>query len=123
MPELVVLTGLLVAGVSLFLIARPRLMGDLLERVFGSAWLYGAALLRLLLGAALIASAETVRYSAAVAVFGWLFVLGGLVLVAVPQPVLQRMAGWFGRLSPAPARLWLSVALLFGLFLLYCGLT
>lgn len=122
MPQLVLLTGLLVAGISLFLLVRPAVMVGLLDRVFGSAWLYGAALLRLLLGAVLIGSADTVRYPLGVESFGWLFVLGGLTLVAVPQPVLLRMVGWFGQLPPAATRLWLAVALLVGLFLVYAGL-
>lgn len=122
MPQLVVVTGLLVAGVSLWLIAGPGSLAGLLERVYGSAWIFGAALLRLLLGAALIAAADSVRYSGVVAGCGWLFALSGLTLVAVPQPLLRRLAGWFGQLSPAPARLWLSGALAFGLFLVYAGL-
>jgi hypothetical protein len=122
MPQLVLLTGLLVAGVSLFLMARPAAMAGLLDRVFGSAWLYGAALLRLLLGAALIGSADTVRYPPVVETLGWLFVVGGLALVALPLPLLRRLAGWFGRLSSAATRAWLSVAFLIGLFLVYVGL-
>ena len=122
MPQLVLLTGLLVAGISLVMIARPSAMAGLMDRVFGSAWLYGAALLRLLLGAVLINSAGTVRYPVIVESLGWLFVLGGLTLVAVPQPVLLRMVGWFGQRSPTALRLWLAVALLIGLFLVYAGL-
>jgi hypothetical protein len=122
MSQLVLLVGVLVTGVSLYLFIRPTAMAGLLDKVFGSRWLYGAALLRLMLGAALIASAEAVAYSGAVELFGWLFALGGLTLVVVPAPALLRMAGWFGRLSPGIARLWLSSALLFGLFLVYAAL-
>ena len=70
--------------VSLFLLVRPMAITGLLHRVFATRWLYGAALLRLLLGASLIASADTVKYSQAVALFGWLLVLGALLLVVIP---------------------------------------
>jgi hypothetical protein len=112
----VLLTGILISGLSLYLMIRTEELWDLLQRVFGSGWLYGAALLRLLLGAILIASAPTVAYSMTVEVFGWLFCIGGQSLVELPRSVLLRMVGWFSGLSPGMARLWLSSAVLFGLF-------
>ena len=57
MSQLVLLVGLLVSGISLFLIIQPGRMPGLLDKVFGSRWLYAVALLRLLLGAGLIAAA------------------------------------------------------------------
>jgi hypothetical protein len=119
MPELVLLTGILISGLSLYLMIRTEELWGLLQRVFGSGWLYGAALLRLLLGAMLIASAPTVAYATAVEVFGWLFCIGGLSLVVLPRSVLQRMVGWFSGLSPGMARLWLSSAVVFGLFFIF----
>jgi hypothetical protein len=122
MPELVLLVGVLIVGISLYLMVRTAQLRGVVDKVFGTGWLWGAALLRLLLGAALIGSAHTVAYSTAVEVFGWLFAVGGLSLVVVPRPVLQRMAGWFAALSPALTRLWLGAALLFGLFFIYAYL-
>lgn len=119
MPELVLLTGVLIIGVSSYLIVRTQAMTGLIDKVFGTGWLYAAALLRLLVGAALIGSAPTVAYPVIVEAFGWLFAVGGLTLVVVPRPVLQRLAGWFSRLSPLAARLWLSAALLCGLFFVH----
>jgi len=116
------MAGILVSGISLYLFVFPGSMRGLLGRVFATRWLYAAALFRLLLGAALIGSAHTVAYPRAVALAGWLFVLGGLVLVVIPAPVLGRMVGWFARLSPVMARVWLSAAVLFGFFLTYAAL-
>lgn len=123
MSEWVLAVGVLITVVTAVLMLRPDKLPGLLDGVFGSRWLYGAALLRLLLGAALIASAATVKYPQAVALFGWLFVLGGLLFVVIPAPVLRRMVNrWFGQLSPAMSRLWLCAALAFGLFLVYAAL-
>lgn len=119
MPELVLFTGLLITAISLYLMAKPATMAGMLDKMFGTAWLYGAALLRLLLGAMLIGSAHTVACAGAVELFGWLFAVSALTLVVVPRPQLQRMAGWFADLSPGPARLWLCAALLFGLFFIW----
>jgi hypothetical protein len=118
----VLLIGALICAISLFLILRPAQLPGLLDRVFGSRWLYAAALVRLMLGAALIAAAPGVAFPGAVELCGWLFVLGGLGLVVIPAPLLRRIADWFSALSPLATRLWLILALSFGLFLVYAAL-
>jgi len=123
MPGFVLVVGVLVAGLSLFLWVRVAVMGAVVERVLGSRWLYGAALLRLLLGAGLIASADAVRYPQAVALLGWLFALSGITLVAIPAPAMRRMVGWFGGLTPVQARLWLSAGVALGLFFVLAALS
>jgi hypothetical protein len=122
MWQWVLLIGALICAISLFLILRPAQLPGLLDRVFGSRWLYAAALVRLMLGAALIAAAPGVAFPGAVELCGWLFVLGGLGLVVIPAPLLRRIADWFSALSPLATRLWLILALSFGLFLVYAAL-
>ena len=108
---------------SLFLMFRVHAMAGIIDKVFGSNWLYAAALLRLLLGAGLIASAATVAWPATIEVLGWLFVLGGLFLVVIPAKAVRRLAARFlGAMSPLLARLWLTLALLFGGFLIWVAL-
>lgn len=121
MPQVVLAIGLAVTSISAYLFLRPVALSGLLDTVFNSRWLYGAALLRLLLGAALLASADTVALPRAVAVSGWLFVLGGLLLVVIPAPPLRRMAAWYAALSATATRAWLCLALAFGLFLVYAA--
>jgi uncharacterized protein YjeT (DUF2065 family) len=122
MPEVVLVSGMLITSVSLYLLVRPQAMAGLLDKVFGTRWLFAAALFRLMLGAALIASAPTVAFPRAIGLFGWLFVLGGLLLVAIPAPALRRVTGWFGQLSDTMSRLWLSGAVIFGLFIIYAAI-
>lgn len=123
MSAWVLAVGILVTAMSGFLLLRREQMAPLIDRVFGSRWIYGAALMRLLLGALLIAAAPDANYPRAVALFGWIFALGGLLLVVVPAPVVHRLANRFvDSLSPAAARLWLGAAVVFGLFLVAAGL-
>lgn len=122
MWQWVLAVGVLFTAAGAALWIRPAAMAGLLDKVFATRWLYGAALLRLLLGASLIAAADGVAYPRVIAALGWLMALGGLVLVVVPAPAVARMAAWFGRLSPAMSRLWLSITLLLGLFLIYSAL-
>ena len=122
MSEAVLLVGVLIAAMSLFLLVRLQSVAGLLDRVFGTRWLYAAALLRLLLGAVLIGSAATVAYPRAVALFGWLFALGALMLIVVSAPVVHRVAAWFGQLADTWLRLCLSAVLALGLFFVYAAL-
>ena len=123
MPGVVLVMGVGITGVSLFLLVQPGKMAGLLDKVFAMPWLYATALLRLLLGAALIASAPTVAYPSAVALCGWLFALAALLMVVIPAPAVRGMAGWFGQLSATMTRLWLSCAVLLGLFFVYAALS
>ncbi len=122
MAGFVLLLGGLIALASLVLIASPQRFTGILDGVFGSRWIYAAALARLLIGAGLIASAQAVRFPGAIAAIGWLSVLGGLALVVIPAPAMTRMTGWFAGLPTGVMRLWLGLALLLGLFLAYAAL-
>lgn len=122
MSGFVLAVGILVLVASLVLMARPQQGSGLLNRIFNSHWLYAAALARLLLGAGLIASADSVRFSAAVNVLGWLAVLGGLGLVVIPPALKERLTERFAGLTTGWMRLWLCAGLLFGLFLVYAAL-
>ena len=122
MWEVVFLTGLLVTGVSAYLFIRTEQIAGLIDRVLVSRWLYLAALFRLLLGAALIASAHTVQFSQAIALIGWLTALGGLLLVAAPQALWRGLGQWLARQSLTLMRAWLLLGLLLGAFFLYAAL-
>ena len=122
MAGFVLFLGGVIAVASLVLMASPQRLTGLLDGVFGSRWIYAAALARLLIGAGLIASAQAVRFPGAIAVIGWLSVLGGLGLVVIPAPAMARITGWFAGLPAGLMRLWLALALLLGLFLVYAAL-
>jgi hypothetical protein len=57
-----------------------------------------------------------------VEVCGWLLVFGALMLVVIPAPALRRMAERFANLSAAMTRVWLCLALGFGLWLVHAAL-
>jgi hypothetical protein len=122
MPQFVLLVGVLISVTSVYLILQPDRLGPLLDRVFNSWRRYAVALARLLVGAGLIASADTVALPGAVSAAGWLYALAGLGLVALPEPAQRGMVMWFSGLSTLAARVWLLLSLAFGLFLVYCYL-
>jgi hypothetical protein len=111
--------GLFVAAFSLILMVRTEQMSPLLDRFLLTRWIYLGAFIRLMLGVALIASAHTVEYPRIIAALGWFMVLGGLLLVAVPQTFWIALGKWFSALPIAIMRVWLVFGLLFGAALLY----
>ena len=123
MWEVVFAFGLFVVLACLYLLVRTEQVLDLVDDVFGTRWIYLAATFRLLLGAALIASADAVRYPQLVQAVGWIAAFGGIVLVAVPQAALLRLVHWFiADRSLVLMRVWLVAALLFGVFMTYVAL-
>ena len=114
MAGFVLFLGGLIVAASLVLITSPQRFTGILDGVFGSRWIYAAALARLLIGAALIASAQAVRFPDAIAAIGWLSVVGGLALVVIPGTAMARMTAWFSGLPTGVMRLWLVLALLLG---------
>jgi hypothetical protein len=122
MSGVVLLFGMFVCVACLALQFRLSWAENILERVFDSRWIYLAALLRLLLGAALIASAHTVKYPVVIAVIGWLMAFGGIILVVVPQDAWVSLGRKMLALPPLFLRAWLLVGLGFGAGIVYVAL-
>jgi drug/metabolite transporter (DMT)-like permease len=118
MHYLVPAVGLLLAALSLLVMALPGRLPEWLERVLHPPWLYLLALLRLLLGAGLIAVAPASELPRLVAFAGWLLALAAMLSVAVPTPVLRRLGAAFAALPAWLLRLSLLGPLALGLALL-----
>ncbi len=72
MGEFVLAVGVLLIGATLYLLVRPQALIVLIDQALTTRWLFLVALIRLLLGAALIASASAVGFSGVIAAIGWL---------------------------------------------------
>lgn len=123
MGEFVLAVGVLLIGITLYLLVRPQALIALIDQVLTTRWLFLVALVRLLLGAALIASASAVGFSGVIAAIGWLGALSGMVLVAVPPPVWERFSEWLKRLPIALLRIWTLMGLSLGGFLIFASLS
>ncbi|MEH6569853.1 MAG: hypothetical protein V7709_12295 [Halioglobus sp.] len=122
MFETVLLFGVVIVLGCIFLLIRAQHLLVLAERILATRWIYLAALLRLLLGAAMIASAHAFKYPQAITLLGWLLAFGGVVLIAVPQPVWVNLAGRLADLPLGVVRLLLLLGLCFGGFIVYAAL-
>ena len=111
------ITGLLLVALSLLLIALPQRLPPWLSRVLGAPWRYLLALVRLLLGAGLIAAAPESARPLLVSATGWLLALAALLSMAVPAAVLRRLGAAFTALPRALQRLCLLGPLALGIAL------
>jgi hypothetical protein len=120
--QFVLALGVITVISGLYLWFNPGKFDLLIDKVLRSRWLYGAALLRFLLGAALIAAAPSVQYSQAVSLLGWLFAFAGMLLVTLPPSVVLALADRLGRAPVWQMRMWLSVSIVLGSSLAYAAL-
>ncbi|MEP1471878.1 MAG: hypothetical protein ABJK25_12960 [Halieaceae bacterium] len=114
--------GVIVSLLGIALLVRPAAMLGFIDEIFDSRWLYLVALVRFLVGAGLIAAAPAVAFSSVVSALGWLFALGGILLVTIPPPTVQRIASWFTGLPAWQTRLWTLLALVLGVFFIYAAI-
>ena len=80
-----------------------------------------AGAIRLVLGAFLIASAETARHSMAVMISGGLFVIGGLTVLLLPRSRFDSRARWALGLSCRVVRFTSVVAVVPGSRLMFAA--
>ncbi len=111
--------GVLLMLLSLWILAQPGPFMDLAHKFLDSRLRYLAALIRLLIGVVMLAAASVSRYPLLFEVLGWLFVLGGLLLVALPPAPLARIADLVDRLPLWLVRLISPLVFLFGTFIFY----
>ena len=95
-----------------------RLLG--IVRQFQSpAGLYVAAILRAVLGAALLLAAPASHFPEIVRIIGIIIFVSGLVTTLLGIERFRRILHWWSARGPAFMRLWAGFAFVFGLFLAY----
>lgn len=119
MQVLAVATGVFLIVVSLCMLARPGTMMALANHWLTTRWRYLVALIRLLVGVIFLAAAAGGRYPGLFEILGWLFVVGGLLLVALPSAVMERIGRFVASFSPWVLRLAAPPVFLFGAFVVH----
>ena len=111
--------GILLMLVSLYILARPAGLVSFAGQLLEGTPRYFAALLRLLFGVVLLASAAQSRYPLVFEVLGWLLVFGALLLVVFTPAFLTRIAALVARAPLWLVRLLAPLIFLFGGFIVY----
>lgn len=122
MFEAVLLFGVVIVLGCIYLLIRAQHLLLVAEQILATRWIYLAALLRLLVGAAMIASAQSFKFPQVITLLGWLLAFGGVILIAVPQPVWANLAVRLASLPLSVVRGLLMLGLCFGGFIVYAAL-
>ena len=110
--------GILVAAAGIFVLLFPARFIDFTRGLLAhpnAKWFAGG--IRLVLGALILAGAGDARHPAAVAAVGTLLLVVGAVLLVLPRPRFEALAGWGVGLSRSAMRLAGVAALVLGAWL------
>ena len=120
MQTVIILLGIFILGMGVLLLIQPRRILDWLVDRVETSWLYaGAIIVRLLLGAVLIAFAPLSRFPLALEVVGWIALVAALALLLMGRGSFARLVRWAFGLPGGLVRITGVVAVLFGAFLIY----
>jgi hypothetical protein len=111
--------GLLIAGLGVLSIASPETFHELLRHLRTPTGMYAAAGLRMILGVSLLVSAKHSRFPTTLMVFGWIFVVGGFLVLLVGFEFFRSAVDSFLLLDHWVARVWGIAALGLGAFFAY----
>jgi hypothetical protein len=109
--------SLLVATVGALGVVSPTKLLGLVRRFQSPAGLYGAAVFRVLLGAALFVTAPASRAPGAVRVAGAVILVSGLVTPFFGVERFRKILDWWSARGPVFIRVWAVFALALGLLL------
>jgi len=119
MVVLAVFLSLFVAVLGAVGIVSPTKLLGIVRHFESQAGIYVAAVLRVIMGAALLFSAPTSRFPGIVRILGIIILVAGLITPLIGRERFRRILQWWFARRPAFMRVWAACALGFGLFLAY----
>jgi hypothetical protein len=119
MKIIIALFGVLIClGVLVILIA-PEKFKSIMNSWTGQPRFLFAVIVRVLLGAVLLAEAENLKFPFAMQILGGISIAAAIVILLMGQDRLDRFIGWLMRMSDNVLRAWSVFGLAFGVFLIY----
>ena len=117
MAWLAMVLSLVVALVGALGLVSPRTVLELFRWFEGPLGLYTAAVLRILLGGALLVAAPSSRAPRALQGLGFVILVAGLITPFFGVERLRAFLDWWSTQGPGFVRAWCAVALAVGAFL------
>ena len=120
MTLFIILVGVLIFVAGLIFIVKEELIFGFLESNRKELWIHVVAVLvRVVLGAALVAQAEVSSFPTIITILGWLTLIAALILFAMGRDNFQTFMKWvLDQLKPY-ARIGGGISAAFGAFLIY----
>ena len=112
------IVGCLIVAQGLLGIAAPESFLALIGEIQKPPVIYGAAAVRIMIGAVLMRAAKQSRFPRLLFGFGCLVTLGGLLTPFIGIPLAEIILGWWSQGGAPVIRAWACAALLLGAFVL-----
>jgi hypothetical protein len=116
---LATLMGVLIAGIGIVGIALPSVLLEVGQSLQTQGALYVVAAVRIVLAAVLIWAASASRMPRTLRVIGIIIIVAAFLALLFGVERSQAMLSWFSSQGPLFMRAWASVAVLFGVFIVY----
>jgi hypothetical protein len=111
--------SLFVAALGALGIVLPMRLLSIIRQFQRPAGLYAVAILRVVLGVALLLAAPSSRLPQVVRILGIIIFVSGLITPLFGLERFRRLLNWWSARGPAFMRVWAGFALAFGLLLAY----
>lgn len=121
MTLVVALIGALIGGIGLFGMAAPTQLIGWVDSVWARDRLWLAVSIRLVLGAFLVYVAPECRAPDAVLILGVLTLLAAVGILLLGSERMNAFVEWWTQRSAGVIRVWSSLGVLLGAFLIYAG--
>jgi hypothetical protein len=116
----VLIFGGLLCGLCGYGIVVPRALLGLVKGVINwHSGIYVAIAVRVVLGLALLFAAEASILRSLFRILGWVAIVAAVGVALMGRARLQKLVGWFDRVTPAFVRLWLVGGIAFAGILLF----
>ena len=115
----VALFGLFIAAFGMTGLVVPDRLLELVARAASTLGLYVIAGIRVLLGIALLASANASRAPAYLQILGLVAIVAGLITPLFGVARFEAILAWWRKWNPIVVRLWSVFVILFGLSLVW----
>ena len=122
MAIVVIILGLLIAGIGLVGVVRPAALLGLVAAVWRTnTGLYLAVGFRLVFGVLLLLAGPSCRFPLTIQILGGVSIAGALALPIFGRERIWRITRWWMSRSHVFIRTWSLGAAAFGVFLVYAG--
>ena len=122
MKAVIALFGALMCVAGLVLLISPKKFKSVMNSFAGQQRFLFAIVIRLVLGAVLIAAAESLRFPLAMKIIGVIIIVAAIGIAIAGQPRLDRIIDYWMRKSDTLFRVTSVFAFAFGAFLIYATL-
>jgi hypothetical protein len=111
--------GFVIAAIGVLGIAAPLVLFEFGRSLQSAGALYAVAALRVAMGAILIWAAPDSRTPRTLRIIGLLIIVAGVVTPFIGVERSRAMLGWWSTQGTFFTRAWLTVPVIFGLFIAY----